>query len=227
MAQAGWYVDRQDPALARWHDGTGWTDHTMVRADWVGPGAPPPPGEPTAGLVPPPPPPQDTSSAQGVGPPRTGWDLIRRDRRIGIVIVAVLVLAAVVGLANRHHDDGGVASGSGPDDTGVSSDDTGTAAPLADQYLALMALTPETATISDSDLLHAGRDLCAEITGGDSVDDAWVQWTATYGASDSSNHLFQAVLTGTEDNGTSSLCSDHADHFDQAEAWLNGPQAAL
>jgi hypothetical protein len=43
MTEPGWYNDEQDPALARWHDGAGWTGHTMVKADWPGPGSPPPP----------------------------------------------------------------------------------------------------------------------------------------------------------------------------------------
>jgi hypothetical protein len=44
MTAPGWYNDEQDPRLARWHDGAGWTEHTMVKADWPGPGNPPPPG---------------------------------------------------------------------------------------------------------------------------------------------------------------------------------------
>jgi hypothetical protein len=43
MTEPGWYNDEQDAGLARWHDGTGWTGHTMVKADWPGPGTPPPP----------------------------------------------------------------------------------------------------------------------------------------------------------------------------------------
>jgi hypothetical protein len=38
----GWYLDRDDPALARWHDGDGWTEHTLVIADQE-PGSDPPP----------------------------------------------------------------------------------------------------------------------------------------------------------------------------------------
>jgi hypothetical protein len=38
----GWYLDRDDPALARWHDGTDWTEHTLVIADQE-PGSEPPP----------------------------------------------------------------------------------------------------------------------------------------------------------------------------------------
>jgi hypothetical protein len=38
----GWYLDRDDPSLARWHDGTDWTEHTLVIADQE-PGSEPPP----------------------------------------------------------------------------------------------------------------------------------------------------------------------------------------
>lgn len=38
----GWYLDKDDPALARWHDGTDWTEHTLVIADQE-PGSEPPP----------------------------------------------------------------------------------------------------------------------------------------------------------------------------------------
>lgn len=43
MTDPGWYNDERDPALARWHDGSGWTDHTMPKGSWAGPGSPPPP----------------------------------------------------------------------------------------------------------------------------------------------------------------------------------------
>lgn len=46
MTAPGWYRDRRDDRLARWHDGQRWTQHTMVMSDWKGPGAPPPPREP-------------------------------------------------------------------------------------------------------------------------------------------------------------------------------------
>lgn len=43
MGTEGWYNDEADPSIARWYDGTGWTSHTMVKAEWAGPGEPPPP----------------------------------------------------------------------------------------------------------------------------------------------------------------------------------------
>lgn len=39
---AGWFRDPNDPALARWHDGDRWTEHTLVIADQA-PGSEPPP----------------------------------------------------------------------------------------------------------------------------------------------------------------------------------------
>lgn len=39
---AGWFRDPNDPALARWHDGERWTEHTLVIADQT-PGTEPPP----------------------------------------------------------------------------------------------------------------------------------------------------------------------------------------
>jgi hypothetical protein len=53
-----WYADPDDPALARWHDGTDWTDFTMVIREWTSPEPPPPPAgwspapSPTEGLIP-------------------------------------------------------------------------------------------------------------------------------------------------------------------------------
>jgi hypothetical protein len=59
MAEPGWYKDWSDPALARWHDGSAWTEHTVVIADqspgWVPASLPtdappPPPGSPAGTL---------------------------------------------------------------------------------------------------------------------------------------------------------------------------------
>jgi hypothetical protein len=40
----GWFKDPSDPALARWHDGSDWTEHTLVIADQT-PGVEPTPPE--------------------------------------------------------------------------------------------------------------------------------------------------------------------------------------
>jgi hypothetical protein len=46
VADAGWYNDESDPALARWHDGAGWTEHVVDKAEWLAIGhEPPPPDE--------------------------------------------------------------------------------------------------------------------------------------------------------------------------------------
>ena len=54
MTEPGWYNDEQDVTLARWHDGVGWTRHTVRKDDWTEQGAPPPPAEsgPTAPVEP-------------------------------------------------------------------------------------------------------------------------------------------------------------------------------
>ena len=46
MAEAGWFNDLQNPRLARWFDGEEWTEHTIVKTEWAGPGSPPPPAGP-------------------------------------------------------------------------------------------------------------------------------------------------------------------------------------
>ena len=43
VTEPGWYNDEQDPERARWFDGGAWTEHTIVKAEWVGLGQPPSP----------------------------------------------------------------------------------------------------------------------------------------------------------------------------------------
>jgi hypothetical protein len=50
MTEPGWYNDERDATLARWHDGSGWTEHTMDKGSWTGPGTPPPPKPAPGGL---------------------------------------------------------------------------------------------------------------------------------------------------------------------------------
>ena len=40
--EAGWYQDPKDPTRGRWHDGDGWTDHTVLLADHQDELPPPP-----------------------------------------------------------------------------------------------------------------------------------------------------------------------------------------
>ena len=54
----GWYDDTDDPALARWWDGRGWTEHTLVIAEQP-PGVEPPPPVTTPTRFPVPPPPHE------------------------------------------------------------------------------------------------------------------------------------------------------------------------
>ena len=77
MANPGWYNDETDPTLARWHDGVGWTEHAVLKADWEGRAdGPPPPAE-----IP--------------GPPRT-MPVPRIRALVGIATaVAVLVIGGV------------------------------------------------------------------------------------------------------------------------------------
>ena len=83
MANAGWYNDESDPALARWYDGAGWTGHVLVKADWEG------------GLHGPPPP----RIADPAG-----------SRRLRAVVASAVVLAVLavagVALARDDGDDG-------------------------------------------------------------------------------------------------------------------------
>ena len=98
MTAPGWYNDEQDPRLARWHDGTGWTAHTMVKADWSGPGDPPPPGAAT------PPPAGPPLGRQDPVPAQRSWledppELIeppRREGPSGHLVVAILSLTTVL-----------------------------------------------------------------------------------------------------------------------------------
>lgn len=98
MTAPGWYNDEQDPRLARWHDGSGWTAHTMVKADWKGPGDPPPPGAaalPPAGLP---------LGRRDPEPAQRSWledppELIeppRREGPSGHLVVAILSLTTVL-----------------------------------------------------------------------------------------------------------------------------------
>lgn len=47
MADPGWYKDRTDRSLARWFDGSVWTEHTLVIADQPDGVMPPPPDGPS------------------------------------------------------------------------------------------------------------------------------------------------------------------------------------
>jgi hypothetical protein len=118
MGEPGWYNDDADPMLARWHDGERWTEHTLLKASWPGPGKPPPPVEPaptlwiptdrpdpapvTSTLPPPPPlPPNRSLKDRYLGWPQ--WARIA-----GPVAVGLVVLAAVGSGTGDDGDDGRV-----------------------------------------------------------------------------------------------------------------------
>lgn len=62
---AGWFRDPNDPALARWHDGDRWTEHTLVIADQT------PGSEPAPPVITPDPAPTSAFDSGGFG---SGWD---------------------------------------------------------------------------------------------------------------------------------------------------------
>ena len=112
MANAGWYNDEGDHALARWHDGAGWTDHVLVKADWEGRGEPPPPGTP----------PWEPAVLAGPEPRRA---------RVAVGSAVVVAVLLVGGAALTRDGDGG-----DRDDTGrngsSSETDTGQDGTVAD-----------------------------------------------------------------------------------------------
>jgi hypothetical protein len=101
---AGWFRDPNDPALARWHDGERWTEHTLVIADQA-PGVEPPPPvtadpAPTAWDTP------TFSETTAAAPAATGG---RPPLPTWAKVVAPLAVIAIVGLAfllTQGDDDG-------------------------------------------------------------------------------------------------------------------------
>ncbi len=102
----GWFRDPTDPTLARWHDGTRWTEHTLVIADQA-PGIEPPPPE---GLTAPLPPiGGETEPAfhiprgrQGVG---WGWPAWARFGAPVALVVLVLLAWVVTSSGDDSGDD--------------------------------------------------------------------------------------------------------------------------
>src|SRR5262245_51218260 len=91
---AGWYPDPDDPARARYWDGTAWTAYTGPRDASGQPRTPPPQGTEATpeGPIPTVPPPQGDARAVAVDPPRrlggVAW--------FAFVVLALMVLAAAI-----------------------------------------------------------------------------------------------------------------------------------
>ncbi len=132
MAAPGWYNDVDDPTLARWHDGTSFTRHTIRKQDWVGRGMPPAPAEGTttpATLDQPAPtgaplwakeaaPPAGKAPTERPAASRAValLQLVRERRRLvlAVVVVVVLVLMALVLRSDDGEGgDGGTATSAG------------------------------------------------------------------------------------------------------------------
>jgi hypothetical protein len=92
---AGWFRDPNDPALARWHDGDRWTEHTLTIADQA-PGSEPPP--PVTAAVPV----TSTFEAAGAyGVATEGGSLASKTRSLPpwAKVVAPLVVIALIAVA--------------------------------------------------------------------------------------------------------------------------------
>ena len=134
--EAGWYKDPSDPDIARWHDGTTFTDHTVVMSEHTGPPPPPEPDlipafpdptplpvpaaiPPTSEAIPPsaaplPPAPQHAPlhAAQHPlegAPPRDQRAItwFKRPKGLAAIIVVVAVLVVAGLLVHRSHRSGG------------------------------------------------------------------------------------------------------------------------
>jgi hypothetical protein len=121
VTEPGWYNDELDADLARWHDGSGWTSHTLVKADWRGPGAPPPPLQPA--FAPAPEPTMWMPSAHAAPSPyelddvvmsRTGMVDRYRTMPMWARVAGPAVAAAIVLGAVSSNDGGNTDDPSGP-----------------------------------------------------------------------------------------------------------------
>lgn len=115
MAEPGWYDDPRDPTLARWYDGEHWTEHTIVKASWAGPGTPPPPVEPQPTVwtpaprpssLPAPPPlptPAATTATTSLADRYRSWP---RWARIAVPVAAGFLVLGAIGSLTEDEDSG-------------------------------------------------------------------------------------------------------------------------
>jgi hypothetical protein len=176
VAEPGWYNDDSDDALARWHDGSGWTEHTIVKAQWAGPGMPPPPAapepEPTAWIpsTSPLPAPPIVEAPPAAQPPRPAltdryraWPLWAR-----IAAPATAGLIAI-GAATGGSDKPDTVSSTGttaltvafdPVDQAVEAANDAVAIPVTDIQMRRLvsALCDERASVAAADALDVTRE---------------------------------------------------------------------
>ena len=99
---AGWFRDPNDPALARWHDGERWTEHTLVIADQA-PGSEPPPPVTAA-------PATSVFESPAYGAPSDGGSLAAKTRglptwaKVAAPLVVIALIAAAFLLTSGDDD---------------------------------------------------------------------------------------------------------------------------
>ena len=150
MGEAGWFNDESDPALARWHDGERWTEHTVVKADWAGPDAPPPPPAPAPpAWVPGNRPPDVAPHPRSAKDRYLGWP--RWARIAAPAAAGLLAISALGSLAGDDEGDGRV-------DTSEAAS-AGDALPSIDEATA-SALEDLDVDVSHARLVGLVRELC-------------------------------------------------------------------
>jgi hypothetical protein len=164
---AGWFRDPTDPALARWHDGDRWTEHTLVIADQT-PGSEPAPPEPTAVPVSST---DDTAAYGGYTDGPAGEDGLS-DRVRGLPtwakVLAPLVVVAVLGIAflvtSGGDDDSGKTETAGTEAASLNAAvdaarDAGLTEEVSDARAAALIERICDAATNPSDIDDLGQDL--------------------------------------------------------------------
>jgi hypothetical protein len=101
---AGWFRDPNDPALARWHDGERWTEHTLVIADQPPGSEPPPPVEAAPTMASPAWESTGYEAPASSGPGRGG---IPTWAKVVAPLAAIAIIAIAFLVASGGGDDGG------------------------------------------------------------------------------------------------------------------------
>jgi hypothetical protein len=153
----GWFRDPSDPALARWHDGEKWTDHTLVIADQKPGEEPPPPVEgDEAGFVP-----ADPDFRAGRPNPLSDlppWAKIA----IPVGAIAIVVLLAVVllgGGGGKDKTETADTRGASLDDAVDAARSAGLPTDISDARAAALIERICSAARSDKDTTQLAADL--------------------------------------------------------------------